>query len=245
MTTSLDEPNERRARALHARAERTGNTRNTFLLRDVAPDDPRLLARLDDWQATAAALLAGPPLSSEERLRLEDSARILAELARVLAGDEAGEGRSRDRHVTLAFAAGRTQGICAWFACRRGVFVELLATAPWNLVRCEPARIPRARAPGAGRALVAEAVRVSRALGAGGRVALQAENPRCAALYARLGFAAMRPSDAPLALVPQGDHGWSSAVLRLARGAPGPEEARAPWLVLDPARTFADVRAAA
>ena len=250
MNTSLDEPNERRARALHARAGSKSLTRSTFLLREVAPDDPRLLARLDDWQRAAAALLAGPPLSSEERSRLQDSARILGELGRVLAGDEPGEGRSRDRRITLAFAAGRTQGVCAWFACPRGVFVELLATAPWNLVRGrpgDPIRLDAHRAaPGAGRALITEAARVSRALGAGGRVALQAENPRCAAFYTRLGFAPMRPSDAPLALVPPGDHGWSPPVVRVARGVPGPEETLAPWLVLDPARwLFADARAAA
>jgi hypothetical protein len=46
----------------------------------------------------------------------------------------------------------------------------------------------------------------------------------------------MRPSDAPLALVPRGGTGWSQPVLRLARGEPGPEERSMPWLVRDPER---------
>jgi hypothetical protein len=52
-----------------------------------------------------------------------------------------------------------------------------------------------------------------------------------------MGFARMRPSDAPLSLVPQGDHGWSESILRLAKGRAGPEEEKSPWMLLDPERS--------
>ncbi len=92
---------------------------------------------------------------------------------------------------------------------------------------------------GAGRALILDASRLARAGGARGRVALQAENPRALAVYQRLGFVRMRPSDAPLALVPRGGKGWSAPVLRLARGEAGRDQDGSPWMVLDPDRVAA------
>ena len=77
---------------------------------------------------------------------------------------------------------------------------------------------------------------LARASGAGGRVTLQAENPRSLAVYERMGFTRIRPSDAPLALVPKNGKGWSAPVLRLAQGKLGPEERNSPWMILDPDR---------
>lgn len=233
-TASLDDPSsERRARPELRRA--------TFSLLPFHPSDPTLLALVRGWEREANALLAQGELAPDSRLRVGDAVRILGELSRVLAGEEPGEGRDADRLVWVAVARGHAQGVCAAFLCPRGVFVELLATAPWNLLGAgDP---PDGRAVrGAGSALVAHASAVSRAAGRGGRVALQAENGRCLAAYAKMGFARMRPSDLPLALVPRGDAGWSESVLRLARGRAGPEEARQPWLVLDPSRATPSVR---
>jgi hypothetical protein len=228
-STTLDEPEERIARAARPRAR--------FTHRDVDPGDAALLARLRAWASAARTLAA---VEAEATLQLEDDLRILEELERVLTGDEDGEGTSDARRVVAAVAEGSVQGICSWFACPRGAFVELLAVAPWNLLRRGGAPDPRA-VPGAGRALVAEVSRRSRALGSGGRVALQAENPRARAAYERMGFARMRPSDVPLALVPPGAHGWSESLRRLARGRVALADARQPWMLLDPAPALAQV----
>ena len=78
------------------------------------------------------------------------------------------------------------------------------------------------------------AVSWSLSRGCGGRVALQADNPRALVYYEHIGFRRMTPADGPLAFVPQGDAGWSPEILRVALGCPGPDEERAPWLVLEP-----------
>jgi hypothetical protein len=225
MRTSLDEPAERSARGRETRAR--------FSLRRVDPDDAALQSGLRAW-ASVARTLRTSGTGSETRALLADDLRIIEELERVLAGDEPGEGTRAGRRVTVAVADGRVQGVCSHFACPRGVFVELVTVAPWNLLRRGGAPDPRA-VPGAGRALVAEASRLSRALGCGGRVALQAENPRARRCYERMGFVPMRPSHLPLSLVPRGARGWSDSVLRLARGRAGLEERRSPWMILDPA----------
>lgn len=230
--TSLDDPHERCARA-DARAELT--------LHDLDPGDPLLLAGLAEWERLAQALLGAGELGAETRPRIEDDLRIIHELRNVLAGVETGEGTARERQVCAAFGQGRLQGVCAYFDCPGGVFIELLATAPWNLLRGPGAQDRRA-VRGVGQALIVRAQRVSARAGHGGRVALQAENPRCLEHYRRIGFEPMRPSDLPLTLVPKGDKGWSPEALRVARGQCGPEEARAPWLLLDPGRRIAGVR---
>ncbi len=231
---SLDDPAERRARPELRRA--------TFSLLPFDSSDPVLHALVRGWEREAWALLAAGGLAPDTRLRLGDGVRILGELSRVLAGDEPGEGRSAERLVWVAAARGRAQGVCAGFVCPRAVFVELLATAPWNLLGPSDPPDPRA-VRGAGSALIAHAAAVSRASGGGGRVSLQAENARCLGAYERMGFARVRPSDLPLALVPRGDHGWSESIVRLARGRAGPDEERQPWLVLDPARAVTVARA--
>jgi hypothetical protein len=230
--TAFDDPHERCARA-DARAELT--------LHHLDPGDPLLRAGLAEWERLATALLGGCELGAETRPRIEDDLRIIRELRNVLDGVEPGEGTAREREVCAAFGQGRLQGVCSYFDCQGGVFIELLATAPWNLLRgWEP---PDRRAVrGVGQALIERAKRLSFASGHGGRVALQAENPRCLEHYYRLGFQLMRPSDLPLALVPKGEKGWSPEALRVARGQCGPEEARAPWLLLDPSRRIAGVR---
>ncbi len=226
MLASHDDPHERRAR-LPGRA--------SFRITALAPEDPDLLATLREWDWVARSLLTRGAVSSETRPRLEDSRRIVSELHRVLAGNEPGEGVAEERQVFAARAGGRIQAVVALFACPRAVFVELLATAPWNLLgRDDPADGRTVR--GAGSALVTHASALSRRLGRGGRVALQAENPRALAIYERLGFQRMQPSDAPLALVPRGEDGWSPAVLRLAQKKASREDAESPWMLLDPAR---------
>jgi hypothetical protein len=197
-------------------------------------DAPQLLETVRGWIGLARSRLSRGA-SPGARLRLGDLRRVLAELERVLAGVEDGEGTASGRLAFAAIAGGRVQAVCTLFVCRRAAFVELLASAPWNLMG--PEDPPDARTVhGAGRALLAHAASLSRQAGGGGRVALQAENPRSEALYERLGFTPMRPSDAPLALVPRGGKGWSPPVLRLARGEPGPQERRMPWLLRDPER---------
>jgi GNAT superfamily N-acetyltransferase len=228
MRATHDEPDERRARLDHGRA--------TFHITDgLDPGDPALLSTLRGWDWVARSLLSRGAVGAPTRTKLEDSRRIVGELARVLAGEEPGEGTDAERHVFAAVAGGQVQAVAALFPCPRAVFVELVATAPWNLLG--PGDPPDARAiRGAGSALLSHAERWSRRTGRGGRVSLQAENPRALGIYERMGFQKMRPSDAPLALVPEGDHGWSASILRLAQGRAGPEEARSPWMLLDPAR---------
>lgn len=231
---SYDDPDERCARP-------TG--RATFRFTTLEPDDPDLAEELRGWILTAQAYLARG-VTPATRTRLEDSLRIVGELARVLAGEEEGEGITEQRTVHAAVHRGRIQAITSLFVCPGAAFVELLATAPWNLLG--PADPPDPRTVrGAGTALVERAVALSRGAGAGGRVTLQAENPRAHAVYEKLGFERMRPSDAPLALVPRGKDGFSKSVLRLARGAAGPEEARSPWMLLDPDRAALRARRAA
>jgi hypothetical protein len=226
MRAQHDDPFERRAR-LQGRAN--------FRITSRDPDDPEVTAALREWDWVARSLLSRGAIAPATRTLLEDSRRIVGELSRVLAGEEDGEGRAEGRIVLTASQAGRIQAVAAIFLCPRAAFVELLATAPWNLLG--PGDPPDGRAVrGAGTALLADLGARSRASGAGGRISLQAENPRCLGVYERLGFAPMRPSDAPLSLVPPGEHGWSESVIRLARGAPLPGDARTPWLLLDPAR---------
>ena len=217
-------------------AARRDRARAPFRLTlDVDASDPALHATLRGWDWVARSLLARGAVSSPTRVRLEDSRRIVGELLRVVSGDEPGEGVEAERQVVAATCDGRVQAVAALFACPGAIFVELVATAPWNLLAAgDP---PDARAVrGAGGALLAHAERSSRASGRAGRVALQAENPRALALYERLGFAPMRPSDAPLSLVPRGAHGFSPSLLRLAQGRPSPQDVSSPWMLLEPAR---------
>jgi hypothetical protein len=243
-STSFDDPSEPCARArLHpGRAElhsatgsgpgpSAGSGRSLLY---VDPDDPVLRATLAGWDWTARGL-ARDAVTNETRLRLGDGRRIVGELARVLAGAEAGEGTADRRVVVVARERSRIQGVASLFVCPRAVFVELVATAPWNLLGGGEPRHPLA-VRGAGSALVAHACARSVGTGRGGRVALQAENPRCRALYERLGFVRMTAEDLPYTLVPPGDGGFSAAVRRLAEGREGPEEARSPWMLFDPER---------
>ncbi|HYD40815.1 MAG TPA: N-acetyltransferase [Anaeromyxobacter sp.] len=218
-----DDPLERSARPQRAAS---------FRILPLDPGDPDLRALLRRWDWIARSLLSRG-VSPPTRARLLDWRRVGGELLAVLEGQEEGEGASTERLVRAAVHRGEVQAVATIFLCRRAAFVELLVSAPWNLLG--PDDPPEARAVrGAARALVGAASALARAGGARGRVALQAENPRCQAFYERMGFSLMRPSDAPLALVPRGKKGWSAPVVRLARGEAGPEERRAPWMLLDP-----------
>jgi GNAT superfamily N-acetyltransferase len=201
------------------------------------PRDPGTRATLQAW-LDAIPVLERRPLSAATRARLEDSRTVIGELARVLDGTEAGEGRTAERTLHLAIARGRVHGVCAMFACPRATFVELLVTAPWNVLGPGDPPDPRT-VRGAGTALVAAASTWSAARGCGGAVALQAATLRAAAFYERFGFRRMRAEDGPLGLVPPGDGGWSPEILRVAAGRPGPKEQEMPWLVLAPSRGFA------
>jgi hypothetical protein len=231
MLASHDDPDERSAR-------RDGGRAAFRILPGLDPGDPALHATLRGWDWVARSLLARGAVGATTRVRLEDSRRIVGELLRVVSGEEPGEGSAAERHVVAAASDGRIQAVAALFPCPRAIFVELVATAPWNLLA--PGDPPDARAVrGAGGALLDHAARWSRASGRAGRVALQAENPRALALYERLGFTPMRPSDAPLALVPRGDRGYSPSVIRLAQGRAAPHDLASPWMLLDPSRRAA------
>ncbi len=226
-----DEPFERSARQPRPAS---------FKVIPLSPWDPDLRAELRGWDWVARSLLSRG-VSSATRPRLQDSRRIVAELLGVLEGQEEGEGTPPDRLLRAAVHRGQIQAVTSVFLCPRAAFIELLASAPWNLLA--PEDPPDARSVrGAGRALVMHASVLARAAGAGGRVTLQAENPRSLAVYERMGFTRMLPSDAPLALVPKGGKGWSAPVLRLAQGKPGPEERSSPWMILDPDRLAAGAK---
>lgn len=197
------------------------------------PCAPAPRAALEAW-LKAVPVLQRRELTDRTRLRLEDARRLCEELARVLTGEEPGEGRPAERTLHVAVARGRVLALSSMFACPRGTFIELLVTAPWNVLGPDDPSDPRT-VRGAGSALVWAAARWSWRRGCAGRVALQAENARALAFYEHLGFCGMRPEDLPLTLVPPGELGWSGSILRLARGRAGAEEARSPWLLLDPA----------
>jgi hypothetical protein len=220
-----DEPFERSARQSRPAS---------FQVTSLSTTEPDLRALLRGWDWVARSLLSRG-VAPDTRPRLLDSRRIVGELLGVLDGAEEGEGTAPDRLIRAAVHRGQVQAVAAVFLCPRAAFIELLASAPWNLLA--PEDPPDARSVrGAGRALVMDASSLARASGAGGRVTLQAENPRSLRAYERMGFTRIRPSDAPLALVPRGGKGWSAPVLRLAQGKPGPEERSSPWLILDPDR---------
>ena len=224
---SSDEPPERNARP--------GVGRASLDPEYVSTTDPGWCDTLEAWLG-AIEQLESYRLCTLSRARLQDSHRICKELLHVLRGSEPGEGRSCDRSLLAVGCLGRTQALSSMFACPRGTFVELIATAPWNLLGKDDPPDPRTLR-GAGSALMGEAVSWSRRRGRGGRVALQAENPRTLGFYERTGFRRMVPADEPLTLVPRGESGWSPEILRMVRGCPGPDEERSSWLVLDPAPT--------
>jgi hypothetical protein len=232
-TTSEDPPNHL-ARAVPARAL-------PILCTTVDARDAATRATLQAW-LDAIPVLERRELSTQTRARLADSRAVCEELARVLDGTEAGEGRTSERTMSLATARGRIHGMCSTFACPGGTFVELLVTAPWNLLDGDDPSDPRT-VRGAGTALVAAASRWSAARGCGGVVALQSATLRAASFYERLGFRLMRADDDPLSLVPRGDDGWSPSILRLAHGHAGAEEHRSPWMLLE--RRSASATAAA
>jgi GNAT superfamily N-acetyltransferase len=217
-TAAVDDPHERNARAHAARA---------LAVVELRPSDPSVLSTLAEWQRAANALLARDVLPGT-RLRLADHLRVAGEMARVLSGEEEGEGRASERRLVATDADGRVEALCTWFTCPGGIFIELLVTAPWNLLRGGDPHDARA-VRGAGAAIVNAAAAQARRRG--GRVALQAENRRAAEVYGRWGFAPMTFVDRPLDLVPPGDAGWSESIVRVARGSTGAEEARMPWLV--------------
>jgi GNAT superfamily N-acetyltransferase len=196
------------------------------------PGDPLVRATLDAWLG-ALPVLTRRPLSARTRGRLDDFRSVASELARVLDGVEDGEGRRSERTVHLATARGRVHAVSSMFACPAGTFIELLVTAPWNVLGPEDPPDPRT-VRGAGTALVEAATRWSGARGCGGAVSLQAATRRAAAFYDRLGFRTMQRGDLPLTLVPPGERGWSASVLRVAAGRPGAEEHESPWMLLPP-----------
>lgn len=221
---TMEEPPERTARgAPRAAGPRLG-------VSDLTGDPAGVAATARAWLESVPDL-ERRSLTPLTRARLADSRRITSELVAVLAGDEPGEGEASARVLLAAHAAGRVQGLAAAFACPGAVFIELLATAPWNLLGPDDPRDLRT-VRGAGTALLGHAAAWSASTGAGGALALQAENPRTLAFYERLGFRRMGAGDLPLSRVPRGAGGWSDSIVRVAAGRPGAEEARSPWLLL-------------
>lgn len=198
-------------------------------LHDPGPDHPDALARLPALRAALAAdadlapqvVVRDAPPASEDDLRLVHTAD---HVERVRAG---------------VLEATR-RGAPVWLDEDTAV-IELLVTAPWNLLGPEDPPDPRT-VRGAGTALVAAASTWSVARGCGGAVALQAATLRAATFYERLGFRRMHAADGPLGLVPSGASGWSPEILRVAAGQPGPKEHDMPWLYLEPGRAFAAPR---
>lgn len=225
--STSEDPPSLLARAFVARAPRIACT-------TIHPEDPLARATLQAWLA-AIPILRRRRLTPATRTRLADCRRICLELLRVLEGAEAGEGRAAERTLHVALARSRVHAMSSMFACPGGTFIELLVTAPWNLLSPEDPQDPRS-VRGAGTALVAKASEWSRLRGCGGAVALQAANQRVVGFYDHLGFREMRPEDRPLALVPRGDAGWSRSITRVARGRRGAEERRCPWLLLEARR---------
>lgn len=204
----------------------------------VQTPDPEAASTLEAW-LKAIHVLEARHLSAATRQRLQDCGRICEELAGVLAGVEPGEGKAAERTLHFALIRGRIQAVSSMFACPRGTFIELLVTAPWNVLGRDDPADPRT-VRGAGTALVKQAIQRSWHRGCRGRVALQAENVRTLPFYERLGFYRMSPADRPLTLVPPGEKGWSPSIVRVALGQPGPEEETSPWLVLDPSQSRND-----
>jgi GNAT superfamily N-acetyltransferase len=225
LTYHADEPPEPTARPFAGRASLNAEL--------VSAEDPAWQVELASWLAAIPALERRVALTPLTRRKLEDSRRICGELLRVLRGAEEGEGRKSERSLLAVRALGRVQALSSMFACPGGTFIELVATAPWNLLGRGDPSDPRT-VHGAGTALVERAIAWSRRRGCRGRVALQAGSRCSMGFYERLGFRLLEPTDHPLTLVPQGEHGWSPEVLRVAKGTPGPDEERSPWLVVEP-----------
>ena len=225
MHTALDDPEERCARLPVSRA--------SFTIHRLPPD-AALLGLIHEWEARARELRRRD-VAVETRRRLSDDERLLEDLEETLTGDEPGEADAPERVLRVARCAGRVQAVAALFRAPRAVFVEYLVAAPWNLLgREDPPAIETRR--GAGTALLVQAVRSSLATGLGGRVSLQAENPRCLAFYEHLGFAPVRASDQPRALVPRREGWWTTPVARLGAGVETLEDRQSPWMIFDPAR---------
>jgi GNAT superfamily N-acetyltransferase len=221
---SREEPPEPGARPHEGRA--------TFELHPLHPQDPEPRATLQLW-LDAIPALAGWPLTPLTRLKLEQCGRIASELSRVLSGAEEGEGTTEARTLHAASCGGRVQALASMFACPGGTFIELIVSAPWNLLGPGDPRDART-VRGAGTALLARASAWSRARGCAGRVALQAENTLSLRYYEHLGFTRLTAADDPLRAVPPGPRGHSPSILRVAAGSLGDEERRMPWLLLDP-----------
>ena len=230
-----DEPPERSARPVEGRAPLSAEP--------ASAEDPSWQATLESWVASLPALTRRQ-LTPLTTTKLADSGRICREFLSVLRGTEPGEGTRAGRRLLVVRALGRVHALAAVFDCPGGTFIELVATAPWNLLgRGDPAD-PRT-VHGAGTAVVLEAIARSRRRGLGGCVALQAGSPCSVGFYERMGFRRMVPADRPLWLVPQGDHGWSPEIGRVAHGTPGPDEERMPWLVRPPDAAAGAARALA
>ena len=132
------------------------------------------------WDAGFRTLLLSPGVTAATRADLQAGRRITGELAATL--------REPGKQWLLAsLLRGAVQCVGSLKLLRRALFVEYLASAPWNLLRGADLRDPRT-AHGACSALIEHAVRLSRAAGLQGRLSLEADNPHCRQIYVHLGF---------------------------------------------------------
>src|SRR5260370_20957961 len=132
------------------------------------------------WDAGFQALLVNPGVTAPTRADLQAGRRITGELAATLR-------QPGKRSLLATWLRGAVQCVGSLQVSRRALFVDYLASAPWNLLRGADLRDPRT-AHGACSALIEHAVRLSRAAGLQGRLSLEADNPRCRQIYFHLGF---------------------------------------------------------
>jgi hypothetical protein len=136
------------------------------------------------WDAGFHALLLSPGVTAATRADLQAGRRITGELAGELAATLRQPGK---RWLLAIRLRGAVQCVGSLQLSRRALFVEYLASAPWNLLRGADLRDPRT-AHGACSALIEHGVRLSRAAGLQGRLSLEADNPHCRQIYFHLGF---------------------------------------------------------
>jgi hypothetical protein len=130
------------------------------------------------WAHAAHELLARPSLSA--------TAREIIECQQMLCSEIRGP-RGPLPEVRVASCDRTPHGLAIVERLDRSLFIHYLVSAPWNaLTRADLPDFRTTR--GTCRALIADAMQLSHARGLGGRISLEAINPRCRAVYEHLEF---------------------------------------------------------